>query len=116
MDQKQFTYLGRLTTIIAVSLVEAIALAGEGNTGQEYRDRVSHTRALYDELLEELITVGPNGGEFARGLADSIGVRLEELERRTERADTPLHAENAKRVSAPTNDRAELWHLWPVST
>ena len=66
--------------MIAASLIEAKALAHEGNFGREYADVVRHTRELYDELLEELVIAGPSGSEFARGLADSIGIRLDDLE------------------------------------
>ena len=108
----QFSYLGRLTTVIAASLVQAMALAQEGDFGCEYADAVRHTRELYNELLEELVTAGPSGSEFARGLADSIGVRLEDLEGRTTPAVSRVHAGSTKPDSLPTKDRSELWHLW----
>ena len=50
MDQTPlFSYLGQLTTVVTASLVEAIALADEGNFGQIYVDRVRDTRVLYNE-------------------------------------------------------------------
>ena len=117
MDQTpQFSYLGRLTTVIAASLVEAMALAHEGNFGAEYADRVHHTRELYNELLAELVTAGASGSEFARGLADSIGVRLDDLERRTVPTDAEGSDGSPKPDSAPANHRAELWHVWPINT
>ena len=113
MDQApQFDYLGRLTTVIAASLVKAMALAHEGDFGCEYADAVRYTRELYNELLEELVTAGPSGSEFARGLAESIGVRLDDLERRTTHAVPRVHAGSTKPDSLPTKDRTELWHLW----
>jgi hypothetical protein len=103
----QFSYLGRLTTVIAASLVQAMALAHEGDFGCEYADAVRRTRELYNELLEELVTTGPSSSEFARGLADSIGVRLDDLERRTTPAVAQVHARSPKPDPLPTNDRAE---------
>ena len=108
----QSTYLGRLTTVIAASLAQATALAQEGNFGPEYADVVRHTRELYDELLEDLATAGPSGSEFASGLAESIGVRLDDLERRTTPTVSGAHAGSTKSDSLPTQDRTELWHLW----
>ena len=130
MDQTpQFGYLGRLTTVIAASLIEAKALAHEGNFGREYDDVVRHTRELYNELLEELVIAGPSGSEFTRGLADSIGVRLDDLERGTAPVVAQVRLDDLERGTAPvvaqvqaaglpepdpqpTDDRAELWHLW----
>lgn len=113
MDQTpQFNYLGRLTTVIAASLVEAMAVAHEGNFGREFADVVRHTRGLYNELLEELVTAGPSGSEFARGLADSIGVRLDDLERQIAPTVAQVHAGSPKPDPLPTNDRGELWHVW----
>jgi hypothetical protein len=108
----KFCYLGQLTTVIAASLVDAMALAHQGNFGREFADRVRHTRELYNELLEELITAGPSGSEFALGLADSIGVRLEYLERRTVPAVRHVHAGPVKPIHLPADDRVDLWHVW----
>jgi len=121
----QFTYLGRLTTVIAASLVEAMALANEQNFGRKYAEVVCHSRELYNELLNELAIAGPSGNELARGLTESIGVRLDGLERRIapvaarrpqQSVDTmtlaPALAGSAKPTLRPTNDRAELWHVW----
>jgi hypothetical protein len=121
----QFTYLGRLTTVIAALLVEAMALANEENFGRKYAEIVCHTRELYNELLEELVIAGPSGDELARGLTESIGLRLDGLERQIapvaerrpqQSVDTmtlalPLAA-SSKPAPRPPNDRAELWHVW----
>ena len=117
IDQNaRFSYLGQLTTVLAASLVEAMALAQAGDSGRECAQRVLQTRELYNELLEESLTAGPSGDEFARGLADSIGVRLDELERRTASAVVESSAGPAKQISPPANGRAELWHVWPTNT
>ena len=39
----QFTYLGRLTTVIAASLVEAMAMAYEEDFGRKYAEVVCHS-------------------------------------------------------------------------
>ena len=111
-ETPQFTYLGRLTTVIAASLVEAMALAHEENFGGKYADVVCHTRELYNELLEELLIAGPSGSEFARGLADSIGVRLDGLEHQIAAAVAQVSAGPSKPAPLPINDRAELWSVW----
>ena len=108
----QFTYLGRLTTVIAASLVEATALANDDNFGRKFAEVVCQTRQFYNELLEELVIAGPGGSEFARGLTDSIGVRLEGLERQIAPVEAQVRAGSSKPVPLPTNDRAELWHVW----
>jgi len=121
----QFTYLGRLTTVIAASLVEAMALANEENFGRKYAEVVGHSRELYNELLEELVIAGPSGNQLSRGLTESIGVRLDGLERQIatvakrrpqQSVDTlalaPALAGSSEPAPRPTNDRAELWNVW----
>jgi hypothetical protein len=85
IDQNaRFSYLGQLTTVLAASLVEAIAYGSSWRLRTGMRPNVCFRRESFTtNLLEELLTAGPSGDEFARGLADSIGVRLDELERRT---------------------------------
>jgi hypothetical protein len=96
--------------------MEAAALASEGKLGPECAERVRQTRALYNDLLEELRTVGPSGSEFARGLEDSIGERLEHLERRTLPAVAEIRAGPALAISQPPSDQTELWHVWRMTS
>ena len=126
IDQNaRFSYLGQLTTVLAASLVEAMALANEQNFGRKYAEVVCHSRELYNELLNELAIAGPSGNELARGLTESIGVRLDGLERRIapvgaqrpqQSVDTmtlaPALAGSSKPAQRPTYDGAELWHVW----
>src|SRR5215210_3552948 len=102
-----------------------MALAHEEDFGRKYAEVVCHSRQLYNELLEELVIVGPSGDELARGLTESIGACLDGLERQIapvakrrpqQSVDTVTLAETLDGSSKPaprrTYDGAELWHVW----
>lgn len=63
------------------AMAEARALNAAGDTGQRFFACVSRARDNYDHLLVQLISAEPTTAQYARGLADSMGNHLSELER-----------------------------------
>lgn len=73
------------------AMAEARALNESGYTGPRVRACVSTAREHYDALLAELIAAEPATAQYARGLADSMGHHLDELERAIERESHEMH-------------------------
>ena len=63
------------------ALAEARALNAAGDSSDELRTLVRHARDMHDLLLENLIAAEPGTAQYARGLADSMGNHLDDLER-----------------------------------
>jgi len=63
------------------AMAEARALNESGETGRQFRRCLEIARDNYDRLLAELIAAEPATAQYARGLADSMGNHLSELER-----------------------------------
>ena len=63
------------------AMAEARALNESGETGRQFRRCLQVARDNYDRLLAELISAEPSTAQYARGLADSMGNHLSELER-----------------------------------
>lgn len=66
------------------AMAEARALNEAGEKGRQFRRCLQIARDNYDRLLSELITAEPGTAQYARGLADSMGNHLTELERLVE--------------------------------
>ena len=72
--------------------ISGIATLNEaGDTGARFCECVSQARESYDLLLAQLISAEPTTAQYARGLADSMGNHLSELERLLEPAESRLH-------------------------
>jgi hypothetical protein len=66
------------------AMAEARALNESGEKGRQFRRCLEIARDNYDRLLAELIAAEPATAQYARGLADSMGNHLSELERLVE--------------------------------
>ena len=66
------------------AMAEARALTESGDKGRQFRKCLQVARDNYDRLLAELIAAEPGTAQYARGLADSMGNHLTELERLVE--------------------------------
>ena len=66
------------------AMAEARALSEVGEKGRQFRRCLQVARDNYDRLLAQLITAEPSTAQYARGLADSMGNHLNELERLAE--------------------------------
>lgn len=73
--------LARISGAMLQAMAEARTLNESGYTGARVRACVSTAREHYDALLAELIAAEPATAQYARGLADSMGHHLNELER-----------------------------------
>ncbi|HTQ01743.1 MAG TPA: hypothetical protein VMN56_20665 [Casimicrobiaceae bacterium] len=82
--------LARLSGAMLQAMAEARALNDAGETGERFSACVSKARDHYDHLLAQLIAAEPATAQYARGLADSMGNHLSELERLL---DPPSEAE-----------------------
>jgi len=63
------------------AMAEARALNDSGERGRQFRRCLEIARDNYDRLLAQLISAEPSTAQYARGLADSMGNHLGELER-----------------------------------
>ena len=72
------------------AMAEARALNESGEKGRQFRRCLQVARDNYDRLLAELIAAEPATAQYARGLADSMGNHLSELERLLE-PPSPRH-------------------------
>jgi hypothetical protein len=73
--------LARFSGAMLEAMAEARALNESGETGRQFRRCLQIARDNYDRLLAVLITAEPGTAQYARGLADSMGNHLTELER-----------------------------------
>jgi hypothetical protein len=80
--------LARISGAVLEAIAEARALSDMGDHGARFFACVSQARDNYDRLLEQLIAAEPQTAQYARGLADSMGNHLSELERMLEPDDS----------------------------
>jgi hypothetical protein len=73
--------LARLSGAMLQAMAEARARSDSGDTGAHFHRCLRVARDSYDRLLSELIAAEPSTAQYARGLADSMGNHLSELER-----------------------------------
>ncbi len=83
--------LARISGAMLQAMAEARALNESGHSGVRLRACVSSAREHYDALLAELIAAEPATAQYARGLADSMGHHLQELERSLEVESHEMH-------------------------
>ena len=84
--------LARISGAMLQAMAEARALSEAGDNGARFCACISQARESYDRLLAQLISAEPATAQYARGLADSMGNHLTELERMLdETEDPPLH-------------------------
>lgn len=77
--------LARVSGRMLQAIAEARALNDAGDIGQRFTQCVMQARDNYDRLLAQLIAAEPATAQYARGLADSMGNHLTELERLLDR-------------------------------
>jgi hypothetical protein len=68
--------IARISAALVAAIAEAHALAADGQTGAEFRELLRHAREMHDLMASQL----DGATEYARGLADSIGTHLKDLE------------------------------------
>ena len=73
--------LARISGAILQAIAQARTLNEAGDTGARFTSCVNQARESYDQLLAHLIAAEPATAQYARGLADSMGNHLAELER-----------------------------------
>lgn len=73
------------------AIAEARALNDAGDTGTRFCQCVTRARDSYDRILAQLISAEPATAQYARGLADSMGNHLSELEHLLEPQDPQAH-------------------------
>jgi hypothetical protein len=83
--------LARISGAMLQALAEARALNEAGDNGARFCACVAQARDNYDRLLAQLISAEPTTAQYARGLADSMGNHLSELERLVEPSEPPMH-------------------------
>jgi len=83
--------LAHISGAMLQAMAEARALNAAGDTGPRFRACVSQARDSYDLLLAHLIAAEPATAQYARGLADSMGNHLMELERLLAPSASELH-------------------------
>lgn len=72
-------------------MAEARALEETGAAGEQFRLCLGRARDSYDRLLAHLISAEPSTAQYARGLADSMGNHLAELEAVLARSASEMH-------------------------
>jgi len=80
--------LARLSGAMLAAMAEARALNEAGERGRQFRRCLDVARDNYDRLLAQLISAEPSTAQYARGLADSMGNHLSELERLADSASS----------------------------
>ena len=73
--------LARISGAMLQAMAEARTLNDAGETGARFTACVNDARDSYDRLLAHLISAEPATAQYARGLADSMGNHLAQLER-----------------------------------
>lgn len=76
MTQPDADEVARISAALIAAIAEAQTLAADGKIGAEFRELLRHAREMHNLLVEHL----DGGTEYARGLADSIGAHLDDLE------------------------------------
>ena len=80
MKQLDPQEVARISAALVEAIAEAQTLATDSKIGVEFRDLLRHAREMHDLMVEQLQDAEPSSIEYARGLADSIGNHLDELE------------------------------------
>lgn len=83
--------LARISGTILEAMAQAKALNEAGATGERLTACVGRARDSYDMLLARLISAEPSTAQYARGLADSMGHHLSELEQMASSAPSKVH-------------------------
>jgi hypothetical protein len=81
--------LARVSGAMLQAMAEARTLNEAGDHGKRFCACVNIARDNYDRLLAQLISAEPATAQYARGLADSMGNHLSELERLLEAQSDP---------------------------
>lgn len=72
--------LARISGAVLSAIGEARAMVEAGQFGPELADLVQHIRELHEIAVEELAQAGEAAGEYARGLAASLGAAIARLD------------------------------------
>jgi len=80
VDEFDPDYASHVAAACVAAIAEARGLIEAGNLSKDLRDVAQHARDMHDILLEQILAGEPDTVEYLRGLADSLGNNLEELE------------------------------------
>ena len=84
--------LAKICGSMLQAMAEARTLNEAGDIGSErFRACLTQARDSYDRLLAHLIAAEPSTAQYARGLADSMGNHLAELEAVLARPTSDMH-------------------------
>jgi hypothetical protein len=72
--------LARVETALIAVVAEAKIILQETGRGRRFREVISHAREMHDILLEAMITSEPSVAQRVRGLSESFGNAVDELE------------------------------------
>ena len=73
--------LARISAALVKAMAEARVMHDANGIDENFRENLRHARELHDLLLEGLIEAEPAPPEYLRGLCDSMGNNLDELEK-----------------------------------
>ena len=83
--------LAKICGTMLQAMAEARTLDENGDVGERFCSCLAQARDSYDRLLAHLISAEPSTAQYARGLADSMGNHLAELEAVLARATSDMH-------------------------
>ena len=73
--------IARISAALIAAIAEAQTLAADGTIGDEFRELLRHSREMHDLMVEQLQQASESSAvEYARGLVESMGNHLDELE------------------------------------
>ena len=72
--------LARISAALVKAMAEARVLHENTGVDEAFRENIRQARELHDLLLKGLIEAEPGPTEYLRGLCDSMGNNLDELE------------------------------------
>jgi nucleotide-binding universal stress UspA family protein len=79
--------LARISSALIKAIAEARTLAGTSGAGSEFREVARHAREMQDLFIDALLSKEPLATEYFRGIAESTGNAIDELEELAARAD-----------------------------
>jgi len=80
-DKYDQSYVATTANEIVKVIAEAEVMIEAGDIGHRLREIVGHARELHDIILEQLIVAEPDSIEWVRGLCDSLGNHIADLEK-----------------------------------
>jgi hypothetical protein len=83
--------LVRIVATLETAIAEARVMAKADMIDEPFRELMRHAHGMHDLLVEALLQNEPLASPYLRGLADSTGNAIDELDARVARADGAIH-------------------------